>query len=140
MSSCSLTACEAAPLAEGAVRRIVTVKHECLVGRLETPQIPAEKSWLAPCFTRAMAIVFFLLFGLVVGFIARAVMPGTQKMGIVSTMVLGVVGSFVGGFLVALITSSRVTDLNTSGVIGSVVGALILLALMGRRSSQRTLV
>jgi uncharacterized membrane protein YeaQ/YmgE (transglycosylase-associated protein family) len=44
-------------------------------------------------------------------------------------MVLGVVGS-----------SSRVTELNTSGVIGSVVGALILLALLGRRSSQRTLV
>lgn len=84
-----------------------------------------------------MSIVFFLLFGLVVGFIARAVMPGTQKMGLIATMALGVVGSFVGGFLVALVTSSRVTDLNAAGVIGSVVGALLLLAVMGKMSRGR---
>ena len=86
-----------------------------------------------------MGILFFLLFGLVVGFIARAVMPGTQKMGFMATMALGVVGSFVGGFLVSLITSSRVADLNTAGIIGSVVGALLLLALMGRMSNRRPL-
>jgi len=84
-----------------------------------------------------MGILFFLLFGLVVGFIARAVMPGTQKMGFIATMVLGVVGSFLGGFLVSLVTSNRVADLNTSGIIGSVVGALLLLALMGKISNRR---
>lgn len=84
-----------------------------------------------------MSILFFLLFGLVVGFVARAVMPGTQKMGLIATMALGVIGSFVGGFLVALVTSNRVTDLNTAGVIGSVVGALLLLAVMGKMGSGR---
>jgi uncharacterized membrane protein YeaQ/YmgE (transglycosylase-associated protein family) len=83
-----------------------------------------------------MAILLFLVFGLVVGFIARAVMPGTQKMGLIATMILGVVGSFVGGFLVSLVTDNRVTDLNAAGIIGSVVGALVLLLVMGKLGSR----
>ena len=86
-----------------------------------------------------MAILLFLLFGLVVGFIARAVMPGTQKMGLIATMVLGVVGSFVGGFLVSLVTDHRVTDLNTAGIIGSILGALLLLVVMGKLSNRNVL-
>lgn len=78
-----------------------------------------------------MSILFFLVFGLVVGFIARAVMPGSQKMGLLATMLLGVVGSFIGGFIGALITDSRVLEFNTAGLIGSVVGALIALAVAG---------
>lgn len=78
-----------------------------------------------------MSILLFLVFGLVVGFIARAVMPGSQKMSLVATMVLGVIGSFIGGFIGALITSSRVLDFNTAGLIGSVVGALIALVIGG---------
>jgi uncharacterized membrane protein YeaQ/YmgE (transglycosylase-associated protein family) len=78
-----------------------------------------------------MSILFFLVFGLVVGFIARAVMPGSQKMGLVATMLLGVVGSFIGGFIGALITDSRVLDFNTAGLIGSVIGALVALVVAG---------
>jgi uncharacterized membrane protein YeaQ/YmgE (transglycosylase-associated protein family) len=80
-----------------------------------------------------MSILFFLVFGLVVGFIARALMPGSQKMGLLATMLLGVVGSFIGGFIGALITDSRVLDFNTAGVIGSVIGALIALLVAGGR-------
>jgi uncharacterized membrane protein YeaQ/YmgE (transglycosylase-associated protein family) len=86
-----------------------------------------------------MSIVLFLVFGLVVGFLARAVMPGTQKMGLIATMILGVVGSFVGGFLVSLVTDQRVTDLNTAGIIGSIVGALVLLLVMGKLSNRNVL-
>ena len=78
-----------------------------------------------------MSIILFLVFGLIVGFLARAIMPGTQKMGMVATMVLGVIGSFVGGFLGALVTNSRVLDFNTAGLIGSVIGALIALVVAG---------
>jgi uncharacterized membrane protein YeaQ/YmgE (transglycosylase-associated protein family) len=86
-----------------------------------------------------MGILLFLLFGLVVGFIARAVMPGNQKMGLIATMILGVVGSFVGGFLVSLVTDNRVTDLHTAGMIGSIVGALVLLLVMGKLSNRNVL-
>lgn len=78
-----------------------------------------------------MGIILFLVFGLVVGFIARAIMPGTQKMGMLATMLLGVVGSFIGGFIGAVLTDSRVFDFNTAGLIGSIVGALIALAVAG---------
>jgi uncharacterized membrane protein YeaQ/YmgE (transglycosylase-associated protein family) len=43
-----------------------------------------------------MAIILFIVFGLIVGFIARAVMPGTQSMGWLMTALLGVMGSFIG--------------------------------------------
>jgi uncharacterized membrane protein YeaQ/YmgE (transglycosylase-associated protein family) len=79
-----------------------------------------------------MAIVMFLVFGLVVGLLARALMPGRQSMGFGMTAVLGVVGSFVGGFLVSLVTDNRVTDFNTAGMIGSIVGALLTLLIVGR--------
>lgn len=86
-----------------------------------------------------MGILFFLVFGLIVGFIARALMPGEQKMGIVMTALLGVAGSFIGGFLSSLITSQRVTDFNTSGVIGSIIGALVLLFAGGAFFNRRSL-
>ena len=86
-----------------------------------------------------MSIILFLVFGLVVGFLARAIMPGTQKMGWLSTMLLGIIGSFVGGFIGALITSSRVLDFNTAGLIGSVVGALIALAIGGFSRTRATI-
>jgi uncharacterized membrane protein YeaQ/YmgE (transglycosylase-associated protein family) len=79
-----------------------------------------------------MAIIMFLVFGLVVGLLARALMPGRQSMGFGMTAVLGVVGSFVGGFLVSLVTDNRVTDFNTAGMIGSIVGAMLTLLIVGR--------
>jgi len=77
-----------------------------------------------------MAILAFLLFGLVIGLIARAIMPGRQAMSLPMTALLGMAGSFVGGFLVSLVTHNRVLDFNTAGVIGSIVGAVVLLAIV----------
>ena len=74
-----------------------------------------------------MSIVLFLLFGLVVGLIARAIMPGRQSMSLPITVLLGCVGSLVGGFLSALFTHRKVTDFDTAGIIGSILGALVVL-------------
>lgn len=84
-----------------------------------------------------MTIVLFVLFGLIVGFLARALMPGTQKMGLLATTALGVAGSFLGGFLASLVTDRRVTDLTTAGLIGSVIGALLLLLIIGKMRTSR---
>ncbi|MBZ5617161.1 MAG: GlsB/YeaQ/YmgE family stress response membrane protein [Acidobacteriia bacterium] len=40
-----------------------------------------------------------MIFGLVIGLLARAVMPGRQHMGLIMTMLLGLVGAWVGGLI-----------------------------------------
>lgn len=84
-----------------------------------------------------MGILFFILFGFIVGLLARAIMPGEQKMGLLMTTILGVTGSFIGGFLSSLFTSHRVTDFHTAGIIGSVIGALVLLFVAGGLFNRR---
>jgi uncharacterized membrane protein YeaQ/YmgE (transglycosylase-associated protein family) len=78
-----------------------------------------------------MSILLFIVFGIVAGLIARAIMPGRQSMGIVMTALLGIAGSFVGGFVASLISGHSVLDFHTTGLIGSVLGALAVLALVG---------
>jgi len=72
-----------------------------------------------------MSIIWIIVVGLVVGLIARAVMPGEQKLGLVLTTVLGVVGSVVAGYLGQAIGLYQAGQ--GAGFIGSIVGALILL-------------
>ena len=78
-----------------------------------------------------MGILLFVVFGFIVGLVARAILPGNQRMGLMMTTGLGIAGSFLGGFLTSLVTHHRVTDFNTAGVIGSVIGAIILLVVAG---------
>jgi uncharacterized membrane protein YeaQ/YmgE (transglycosylase-associated protein family) len=66
-----------------------------------------------------------LLVGLIVGAIAKLLMPGKDPGGIIVTMVLGVLGSILGGFLLGLIMPGR--GMNAAGWIGSVLGAMLLL-------------
>ena len=81
-----------------------------------------------------MGIVLFVVFGLIVGFLARALLPGRQSMGLLMTAGLGIAGSLIGGFVVSLVTDHRIADLHTSGLIGSVIGAILLLVIVGRFS------
>jgi uncharacterized membrane protein YeaQ/YmgE (transglycosylase-associated protein family) len=85
-----------------------------------------------------MGLLLFIVFGLVVGFLARAILPGRQNMGIIMTAILGMVGSLLGGFLGSMISDNDVTRVHSAGLIGSVLGALIVLALAslgGRRAN-----
>lgn len=82
-----------------------------------------------------MGLLGFLLFGLIVGLLARLLMPGRQPMGILGTMLLGVGGSFLGGLLGNLLFGGQWNEPTTAGWIGSIVGSLLLLALLGRSRS-----
>lgn len=83
-----------------------------------------------------MEILWLLVVGLVVGLIARLLVPGADPMGLLATMVLGVVGSFVGGLLLSLVTTGDVA-LTSAGWIGSIVGAVVAL-LVYRAARRRT--
>lgn len=72
-----------------------------------------------------MSIVWIILVGFVVGLLARAIMPGEQKLGLILTTVLGVGGSVVAGFLGQAIGLYQAGQ--GAGFIGSIVGALVLL-------------
>jgi uncharacterized membrane protein YeaQ/YmgE (transglycosylase-associated protein family) len=76
-----------------------------------------------------MGILYTLLIGLVIGFIARAVMPGEQKLGWIMTAVLGVAGSFLANFVgqsLGLYAAG-----GAAGWIASVIGSIILLIVYG---------
>jgi uncharacterized membrane protein YeaQ/YmgE (transglycosylase-associated protein family) len=75
-----------------------------------------------------MAIIGWIVFGFVVGVIARFILPGQQPMGIILTTVLGVVGSFVGGYLGSLIHGGPMDAAQPAGWIGSIIGSILLLA------------
>ena len=81
-----------------------------------------------------MNILGWLLFGLIVGAIAKFLMPGNDPGGWIVTILLGIAGSFVGGFLAqALLGGTN----QTAGWIGSIIGAMVLLFIyrlvVGRR-------
>ena len=81
-----------------------------------------------------MNILGWILFGLVVGAIAKFLMPGRDPGGWIVTILLGIAGSFVGGFLASALTGR---DNSTAGWIGSIIGAMALLLIyrliVGRR-------
>lgn len=73
-------------------------------------------------------ILGFILFGLVVGILARLLVPGRQKIGLLRTLFLGIVGSLVGGLVASLIDTGDIYELNFIGAVVAILAAAILLA------------
>ena len=85
-----------------------------------------------------MAIISWIVFGLIAGLIAKAIMPGRDPGGVIVTILLGIVGSVIGGFIGQAVFGygrgvSDAGDLSRPGFLMSlvlaVVGAIILLAI-----------
>ncbi len=74
-----------------------------------------------------MGIISWILMGLLVGALAKWIMPGKDPGGLVVTMLIGVAGAFVGGFLASFLGIGTVTGFNVGSVAISVGGALLLL-------------
>jgi uncharacterized membrane protein YeaQ/YmgE (transglycosylase-associated protein family) len=83
-----------------------------------------------------MGILGWILFGLVVGIVAKLVMPGRDPGGIIITILLGVVGALVGGFLGQALNLYEPGE--PAGFVGATLGAILVLWLyriaMRRRS------
>lgn len=83
-----------------------------------------------------MHLLFFLLFGLVVGAIARLLVPGREGGGWLTSMMIGVLGSFLGGFAGRLVGFS---DGRPAGFVLSLLGAIVLVIAyhaIGRRRAS----
>lgn len=74
-------------------------------------------------------IIWMIIIGLIVGAIARLLVPGRQSMGWIATAVLGIVGAYVGGTLGSLIFEHQftITPPIRHSFLGALVGAVILL-------------
>ena len=83
-----------------------------------------------------MHILGWIIFGLIVGIIAKLLMPGRDPGGFFVTILLGIAGAMVGGFVGRMLGLYRQGD--GAGYIMSIIGALVLLLLyrvaLGRRT------
>jgi uncharacterized membrane protein YeaQ/YmgE (transglycosylase-associated protein family) len=78
-----------------------------------------------------MGIIAWIIFGFIIGLIARAIVPGRQSMGFVMTTLLGIAGSLIGGLIASALGGGPATGFHISGFIGSLIGAIVLLVVAG---------
>lgn len=77
-------------------------------------------------------MIGFLVAGLIIGLLARLLLPGKQKIGLLWTLVLGVAGSVIGGTIANAIDTGDIMELNFIGFVAAVVSAVGLLAVAER--------
>jgi uncharacterized membrane protein YeaQ/YmgE (transglycosylase-associated protein family) len=82
-----------------------------------------------------MAVLGWIVFGLVVGIVAKLLMPGKDPGGFIVTMLLGVVGAMIGGFLGRALGFYGPNQ--AAGFLMSVLGAILVLFVY-RRMVRRT--
>ena len=83
-----------------------------------------------------MSILWLIIFGAIVGAIAKLIMPGKDPGGIIVTIILGILGSIVGGFIFDLLLPGRDTGLMRW--VGAILGAILLLWIYRMVVARRT--
>jgi uncharacterized membrane protein YeaQ/YmgE (transglycosylase-associated protein family) len=84
-----------------------------------------------------MSIVLWILFGLIVGVIAKLLTPGREPSGFVVTTLLGIGGALLGGFVGRLI-GAYPSYQSTGGFFMAILGAVIILAVYNTVVSRRS--
>ena len=84
-----------------------------------------------------MGVLGWVIFGLVVGALAKFIMPGRDGGGIIVTTLLGIIGALVGGFLGRALGLYQIDE--PAGFIGALVGAVLVLAIFRMASGRRAL-
>lgn len=83
-----------------------------------------------------LGVLGWIVFGLIVGVIAKLLMPGPDPGGMILTVLLGVAGALIGGFLGRAIGLYGPND--AAGIIMSVLGAIVLLFAYRKLSTARS--
>jgi uncharacterized membrane protein YeaQ/YmgE (transglycosylase-associated protein family) len=73
-------------------------------------------------------MIGFLVFGLVVGALARLILPGRQNIGLLWTLALGVIGSVIGGTIANALGAGDIMELNFVGSVAAIAVSVVLLA------------
>jgi len=76
-----------------------------------------------------MGILSWIVMGLIVGVLAKFIMPGRDPGGLVITVALGIGGAFVGGYIGSFLGIGTVSGFNVPSIFIATLGAIVLLAL-----------
>jgi uncharacterized membrane protein YeaQ/YmgE (transglycosylase-associated protein family) len=76
-----------------------------------------------------MGILSWIVMGLIVGWLAKAILPGKDPGGMIVTMLIGIAGAFVGGFVGSFLGFGPVTGINPGSILVATGGAVLLLIL-----------
>ncbi len=81
-------------------------------------------------------MIGFIVFGLVVGALARLLLPGRQHLSLLVTLLIGLVGSVIGGVVANALGTGDIFDLNLLGSIVAVISAVVLIAVVDAGASR----
>ena len=76
-----------------------------------------------------MGILSWIVMGLIVGVLAKFIMPGRDPGGFIITVALGIGGAFVGGYIGSFLGIGAVSGFNLASIFIATLGAIVLLAL-----------
>ncbi len=76
-----------------------------------------------------MGILSWIAMGLIVGILAKLIMPGKDPGGIIITILIGIAGAFLGGYIGSFLGVGTVTGFNIIRLLLAIGGALLLLIL-----------
>lgn len=83
-----------------------------------------------------MGILSWILIGLIVGLLAKWIMPGPDPGGVIVTILLGIAGAFVGGAIASAVGLGTFTGFNIGSLAIAVGGALLLLFVYRKLSTR----
>ncbi len=75
-----------------------------------------------------MGILSWIVLGLIVGVVAKFIMPGDDPGGLIVTILIGIAGAFIGGFISSLLGFGSFTGFNLKSIFIAVAGSVFLLA------------
>ena len=79
-------------------------------------------------------ILVWCVYGLLVGSIAKSIVPGEENFGFVKTVALGVAGSYMGGAILYLLGSYEAVS--PAGILMGVAGSILTLVLYNKLSTK----
>ncbi|MGA8326903.1 MAG: GlsB/YeaQ/YmgE family stress response membrane protein [Candidatus Cybelea sp.] len=86
-----------------------------------------------------MGILAWIVLGLIVGFLARWIVPGEAPRGIVGDIIVGALGAVIGGWIYGLFGHTGISGFNLPSMVCALIGAVVLLwilrAVRGRRAA-----
>ncbi len=87
-----------------------------------------------------MDILLWIIFGLIVGVVAKWIVPGEGPGGILGDIIIGIVGAFIGGWIYRMLGHAGVTGFNFWSAVCAVIGAVVLLLIIRAVTGRRTAV